>query len=522
MAVRFSDPGDAHSDCLPLPRVLRAGLLVIIVSGLAFRVIQPGTTAFCEDQVHACALAEDIASGRLETGGLVNSGRFRNLPGFVYLLASVWSIWPDPMALLCFIGIANILAVLGSAWLMRRWAGSVAAWWGTAFLAAGPWAIQYSRWIWAQDLLFPVALLVFLFLWRWVSCGRKWAALGVVLSLGLAVHVHLTAIMLVPAVGLWLLWCRPRLPLLPMLVGLLIVAATVAPYLRDGHLKSPHGQRFGYRHFWRVVPGAVMSVTGLGWQLEFKKGYPAFARSLEWRHRPYQVAMLFGAALLGYGTVLGVQRLWRERLAVTRNRRTPLSMVGALVILIPLSFSLMGIRTSPTYLPVWYPLPFVLMGLAAARLTRGVAGRRALWSGLLCIVLVAELTFFAEQLRYIGSHEGVPGSELGRSYAGAKADVAAVVSRVDAREIWMTYGGPGAIRRGAAVWLLRHADWGEPVSGRALIRWTWGRLGGELQEVVETLPDGAEPPPDAFRIRPWEGPQQRGGYICDVPPHYAR
>jgi hypothetical protein len=153
------------------------------------------------------------------------------------------------------------------------------------------------------------------------------------------------------------------------------------------------------------------------------------------------------------------------------------------------------------------------MGWAAARMTRGGVGRRVLSSVFLCLVLVAELTFFAEPLRYIRSHEGVPGSVLGRSYAGAKADVAGLVSRLDAGEVWMVYGGPSPIQRETAAWLLRRADWRGSTGGRALVRWTWGQGAAQGQDAVEVLPEGAAPPTDAFRIRPWEGPQQRGGYI---------
>ena len=105
---------------------------MVIVAGLALRLVYPGTTVFCEDQARGCALAEDIAGGARPTGGLVNSGGFRNLPGFVYVLAGVWRLWPAPLGLLYFIGAVNVVAVLGSAYLMRRWIGSAGAWWGAA------------------------------------------------------------------------------------------------------------------------------------------------------------------------------------------------------------------------------------------------------------------------------------------------------------------------------------------------------------------------------------------------------
>ncbi|MCH7727026.1 MAG: hypothetical protein IH991_11160 [Planctomycetes bacterium] len=210
-----------------LPRGLQCALGVVIAAGLAMRLIYPADTAFTEDQAYACALAQDIANGHWQTGGLLNSGDFRNPPGFVYVLAAVWKVFPDPLALIRFIGFVNCLAVLAAWWLMRRWGGSAAAWWGTAFFAAAPWAILYSRWLWAQHLLFPAALVVYFFLWRWVVLGKRWAALGVVLGLTLLVQIHLGAVVLALAIGLVLLWLRPRLPLIPLTIGVVLAIVSI-------------------------------------------------------------------------------------------------------------------------------------------------------------------------------------------------------------------------------------------------------------------------------------------------------
>ena len=77
----------------------------------------------------------------------------------------------------------------------------------------------------------------------------------------------------------------------------------------------------------------------------------------------------------------------------------PLMLVSGLVLAIPLSFDLLATRSSPTYLPLWRPLPFLLMGGAVARFNgrRSSHGRAALSAGSLA-VLVVQLGVFAEQL----------------------------------------------------------------------------------------------------------------------------
>lgn len=505
---------EAESGPPALALWLRGLLTAIILAGLAFRVFWLADSVFCEDQARACALAEDIAHGRWERAGLVNSGDFRNLPGFVYLLAGVWLIWPSPMGLLYFTAGVNIAAVLLAAWLMKRWKGSAAAWWGTAFLAAAPWAIHYSRWIWAQHLLFPAALLVYLFVWRWICCGSRWAALGVIVSLTLVVQIHLAGVALVLAVAALVAWCRPKLTTAPVGVGLAIAVASVLPYLLTGHLDAPGGNRLGHSHFWRAAPAAAMSVTGVGWSLEFRGGYPAFARSVAWRRWPYEIVMTVPILLLAAGAIFGIRRLWQAR-RNKASRRSPPAITGALVVLIPLSFAAMGIRTSPTYFPLWYPLPFALMGWAAVRMQAKPGGGKRRWlAPLLLVVLIVELSFFVEQLRYIHANRGVPGSPLGRCYAAMKGDVKGAVRQMAGDEVYLDYDGHSPIQEEAAAYLFRHSDWPQTGSApRVLTHFTWGRADEPCTVQTSPLGDGKPLPEAAYRVHPWLAAQQADGRI---------
>lgn len=515
----------AHSTAPRLSPMLRAALVIIILIGLAARVVLPTTTVFCRDQARACALAESIADGERPTAGLVNSGHFRNLPGYTYLLGAVWSLSPGPMSLVYFTISLNILAVIGSFVLIRRWFGPEVALWAGAFLSASPWAVHYSRWIWAQDLLFPAALLVYFFLFEWVCRQRRWASAGVVLSLALLVHIHLVGIVLALAVGLVILWCRPRLPARWLVIACALAMATLIPYVLDGHLSTPGSSRVGYRHFWRVVPGALMSVTGLGWRLEFRDGYAAFAAALTWRYWLYltfmgtiSIAFLVSALALVRGT-------WRRRKEPLVARRSPTAVLAALMVLIPLSFGLLGIRTSPSYLPVWYPLPFVVMALGIQRLLQSVTRmtvRRGLRVGAL-VLLIAQLAFFGEQLRYMRTRDGVPGSPLGQSLGAMIGEVNAAADHIDAAEVWLVYTGQSAIQDEATAYLLRHASWRSARAGRAVLRFGWNP--GEQDSPtwsIRELPPGQDPPEEAFLVRPWSGPQQSGGKIRRVPARYSK
>lgn len=498
-------------------RWIGAILWAIILAGVALRLAWPGTMTFADDQARACALAQDIAEGRWESAGLLNSGAFRNPPGFVYLLAGVWILCPHPIALIVFVQLANVAAFVAAGWMLHRIAGRPAALWGMAYFAAAPWAIQYCRWIWAQDMLFPPAVFVYIGLWRWMVVGRRWGALMAILALLALVEIHLTGVVLALAVALMVALWRPKIPWLPVAMGLAIVATALVPYWLSGELRTPAGNRIGITHVWRVIPAAAMSVGGLGWQLEFKAGYVQFVESLAWRHWPYLLAMAVPAFLL----VIGLSLIWRNRWSNTHRPilpalrpRTGIGLCTALLVLIPLSFIILRIRTSPTYLPLWYPLPFLPIGLAAAWLAsrRGTVG--VMSKGVMLACLVGELSFFAEQLCYLDKHGGVPKSLLDRSYNGLMADGRVLVASIHADEIWVQYTGSSVAMDEAVAYAFRRLAWTDGRGQRALIRYC-GPWDGRI--TVEWVPPGVPVPANAWQAHPWSGPAQHQGRILQIP-----
>lgn len=505
------------------PRWVYPTLLVLIASGLGLRVLWPTTTVFCEDQARACALAEDISNGRFPTGGLVNSGKFRNPPGYVYLLGGAWAVRPGPGTLLAVTMGANLLAWAVAVWLTAKWAGRAVAWWAGALLATAPWAIHYSRWIWAQDLLFPAAVLVYLLLWLWLERGRSWAAGAAVLALGLLVQIHLAGVVLVVAVGLVLLWMRPRVPWRWVLPAAAVAGASFLPWLLGGNLARPAGNRTGYEHVWRVVPAAMMSVSGAFWQLEFREGFGRFAASLGWRRWLYEAANIASILLLTAAMVAAGVRLVRLRRQGPDVRRQGLAAVGALAVALVLAFMLLGIRTSPTYLPMGYPLPFVLMAAWWVRLLGRCRSRfrRGLLTGLLPAVMLLHCGFFAEQLAYVRRNGGVPGSPLGRSYRAMRSDLASLPGRVPDGAVWLRYEGQSPIQGESTAYLLRRMDWqAGPGVSLLSVRLQAGPGGSliHLQDIQEPPAAGqSASDSEVYLISPWSGPMQREGRILRRP-----
>lgn len=205
-----------------------AGLLIL--AGV-LRMGWPGLTEFKADEARLLSLALDMRQGAWAVRGISSSTGFPNFPMSVWLYAlPVW-VWPHPYAATLFTGLLNTLAVGGGYWLARRYWGVGAALAATVMFATSPWAVMFSRKIWAQNLL-PLFVMV------WVISaalalveGRRWWLAVHVVCLAVAVQIHLAAIALAPATLVLLIVFRRRVDWRPLAVGVLLSLLLAAPFL---------------------------------------------------------------------------------------------------------------------------------------------------------------------------------------------------------------------------------------------------------------------------------------------------
>jgi 4-amino-4-deoxy-L-arabinose transferase-like glycosyltransferase len=135
-------------------------LLLIIAAAAVARLLWLDLMEFKADEAEACRLALH-ALGHSETGvgkyfptsGTVSSLGFSFPPLFIYVLALPLAFGRNPVAAAGFIAITNVVAVwlsyvAGKLYFSAR-VGRISA----ALFALSPWAIVYSRKIWAPNLL---------------------------------------------------------------------------------------------------------------------------------------------------------------------------------------------------------------------------------------------------------------------------------------------------------------------------------------------------------------------------------
>ncbi|NLD72955.1 MAG: glycosyltransferase family 39 protein, partial [Chloroflexi bacterium] len=214
------------------------GLVAVLALAAALRIGWPGVHTWSYDEARVALLALETArGGDIAAVGIQSSAGLPNLPAAVWLYALPLAISPDPLVASLWTGAVNVLAIAGLWWLVRRSAGPWAGLTAAALWAGAPFGAFYSRAIWSQDLLGPLAVAWALLGMRAAQAERREDRIGSValaahvFVAGLAPQVHFAgAALLLPT--LWLLvrrrwWRRPR----PLVAGAALAAAAALPYV---------------------------------------------------------------------------------------------------------------------------------------------------------------------------------------------------------------------------------------------------------------------------------------------------
>ena len=137
-------------------------LLILFVAGL-LRLGQPGIVEFFHDEAMLSSMAQQLVDGEsFPLTGINSSTGIPNPPINVYLMALPYAISSDPQVATIFIMLLNVIGV-GLLWLIaHRYFGKTTALVAGLTYAVSPWAILYSRKIWAQDFHTPFLLLALL------------------------------------------------------------------------------------------------------------------------------------------------------------------------------------------------------------------------------------------------------------------------------------------------------------------------------------------------------------------------
>lgn len=220
-------------------RDLLALLLVLTVAAL-LRFQQSDVVEYFHDDAMLSTLALELVSGgRFPFTGILSSTGIPNAPASVYLLAIPFSLNADPQFAIHFIMLLNTSGV-GLLWLLARWQfGARIALLAAMTYALNPWAILFSRKIWAQELHTPLILLGILLavygFWKERDRQRNRTARVIAQCLSLpilsfGVQIHFAALALLPAMALMILRGRRQIIRPAFALSAVLALLVVLPY----------------------------------------------------------------------------------------------------------------------------------------------------------------------------------------------------------------------------------------------------------------------------------------------------
>jgi hypothetical protein len=348
--------------------------LAVVLAAVA-RLWRLDLVEFKADEASALRITEDMLRlGHFPETGMLSSQGILQAPHLMYLLAPMVAITRDPALVSGAIAVLNIGAVLGAAWLAWRWFGGLAAVVTTLLYATNPWAVFWSRKIWAPDFLPLFALLLCAVV---VESRGRWAALAYPIT-ALASMVHFSFITLAPvliAPTFVLARCRRWWPLaLGGGAALLILLPFLAHEHRIDWLDYPTLRYELSRRATRV------DGQGLDFALGLTTGLGATTLAGVPLPRVAPAPLLVAAAVLETAVLLGavahaLARLARHRATSGLNRRRLVFLLVWIGLPILLT-ARHAFDLHDHYFLLLYPAPFLVIGAAFAWLT----ARRERWA----------------------------------------------------------------------------------------------------------------------------------------------
>lgn len=448
---------------------LAVGAVLILAAVLRFGWL--GVNSFSFDEAHLSLIALEMGrGGQFATMGMPSSVGVPNLPAAAWVFALPYALSPDPIVATLFVGLLSLLAVFGL-WAIVRihwglWPALIAA----LFMAASPYSVLYSRSIWAQNLLAIMAVA-----WLWAAHEAQarrnpYALSAAIFIAGFAFQVHYAGAALILATAYLFLRFRWWQRLIPVLVGVALVAITLLPFAVEVICCSPH-----------VVDQFTNSLGGeSALDLTAIQETVRLAFTWEWAYlaageAPLSISPNLPPLVLALPLLCGlVALIWRRQESPLLTELTLLLLLAA-----PLVFTR---HSTPVY--IHYQLTALpAIGLILAASTR--LFKRSWWPPLLTALIAATALIWTLQISEslsissVQAHSGGMGTPL-----GLVREVAATAP-TDRPALLFTHGDNVSVDGEAAIF---HALWWERPDHRVIAGQSLLVLPAEPAYLLATLP----------------------------------
>ncbi len=347
---------------------LAALAAMLLLAGI-LRMGWPGINLFDYDQARVSQLALQMArQGQVAQLGIVSSIGLPNFPASVWVFALPYGFSTDPLLASQFVGALGTLAVAGQWWLARRLWPAPGALVATLLFAASPYVVFYSRDIWTQDLLMPLAVAWAMTGIVGVSRRATWALALHVFLAGFVFQVHYAGFVLIPAT-LWLglryrLWRDWR----ALLIGGGLAGLCAWPFIQAIGCCVPTFRVTVDQ--WLAQPVQVdLKALTLFWQMGIGVGWDSLLLGPAWKWvGPLAIGIWLSQVMVSLGLVFGSLALIRQttfdpRTEPSRDGRgVALTLLPAWAFVGPALFVSHRADVNPQYLLASLPALFLIMG----------------------------------------------------------------------------------------------------------------------------------------------------------------
>ncbi len=301
--------------------------LCLLAAGL--RLLPVGVNSFASDEARVSLLALETARGeQLARFGIASSANARNLPASIYAFVPPFWLTSDVLLVTWYVALLNIISILGLWAVLRRYYGRWAAFLAGLWLATNPFAVVFSRNIWTQNLLMPLATLWFITAFLAITSEKSRQRFGLIaLNMavaGVAFQVHLAGLTLIPAALYVFLRFRWWRFLTPVILGGCLTLLPLLPFLYHAACCAPE-----LINEYRAAAGggdSAIDTQSLLFTLRIAVGYDwAYMADGDWNvaAKSLPLALLAGSVVIS-GIFSGIALLVGNRL-----KHVPVDLSGA-------------------------------------------------------------------------------------------------------------------------------------------------------------------------------------------------
>jgi 4-amino-4-deoxy-L-arabinose transferase-like glycosyltransferase len=205
---------------------------VLLIVALFLRLYNLDYMEFKGDEaLNSFKALELVEEGVIPLTSLTSTTGINEPPIFVYFLAVPYFFTPNPVVATTFIALMNVFGIALCFFFLKKYFGSRAALFGTAFYAVNPWQVLFSRKIWTQNLVAPFIMMFIYFMYNAVHDNKKHHVIYALIALGFVLQLHLSAAFFIGVFIITVIRYREQINWKYFSVGIVSFLLTFTPYM---------------------------------------------------------------------------------------------------------------------------------------------------------------------------------------------------------------------------------------------------------------------------------------------------